>query len=491
MGEEVDTAAFSPADRHRFRDKLARCRSALDRMLAENMFDTATSKVGMELELYLVNAAFEPALNNADVLAAIGDPRWQSELGKFNIELNTEPRTPAGDGFAGFRTELVESLEHAEARAQRLDTHLVMVGILPTLREEHVGPASMSDATRYEALNEQIVAARGGQFRIVIDADDRLVIHADTVAHEAACTSAQFHVQVEPATFADCWNAAQAVAAVQVAVGANSPLLYGHRLWAETRVPLFEQAVDPRPPELKVQGVRPRVWFGERWIDSVYDLFEENARYFPPLLPICGDEDPLAVLEAGGIPSLSELTLHNGTVYRWNRPVYSVAGGVAHLRVENRVLPAGPTVADTVANGAFFFGLVRGLTEQRGRVWADLDFEAAHANFRLAARHGLDATLTWPGLGEVPAVELVLHTLLPIAAAGLDYWGVSPAERDATLGIIEGRCTRRRNGATWQRDFLAARENAGRDREQALHELTQRYHQLMHGGEPVHAWPLP
>jgi hypothetical protein len=300
----------------------------------------------------------------------------------------------------------------------------------------------------------------------------------------------QFHVQTEPATFADCWNAAQAVAAVQVAVGANSPLLYGRRLWAETRVPLFEQAVDPRPPELRVQGVRPRVWFGERWIDSVYDLFEENARYFPPLLPVCGDEDPLAVLDAGGVPSLSEMTLHNGTVYRWNRPVYSVDEGGAHLRVENRVLPAGPTVADTVANGAFFFGLVRGLTGQDGRVWADLDFEAAHANFRRAARLGLDATLTWPGLGEVPAVDLVLRTLLPIAAAGLDDWGVSPAERDTTLGIIEGRCTRRRNGASWQRDLLAAREDAGCDREQALHELTQRYHQYMHAGEPVHTWPV-
>jgi hypothetical protein len=232
------------------------------------------------------------------------------------------------------------------------------------------------------------------------------------------------------------------------------------------------------------------VWFGERWIESVYDLFEENARYFPPLLPVCGAEDPLAVLATGGVPALSELTLHNGTVYRWNRPVYSVDGGVAHLRVENRVLPAGPTVADTVANGAFFFGLVRGLTAQPGRVWADLDFAAAHANFRSAARLGMDAVLTWPGLGEVPAVDLVLHTLLPIAAAGLDDWGVSATERDRTLAIIEGRCTRRRNGATWQREFLAGREDAGRNREQALHELTQRYHQLMHAGEPVHTWPV-
>jgi hypothetical protein len=353
-----------------------------------------------------------------------------------------------------------------------------------------VGPESVSSTTRYDALNEQILAARGKELRIVIDGVDRLVMHADTVAHEAACTSAQFHVQVAPERFAGYWNAAQAAAAVQVAVGANSPLLYGHRLWAETRVPLFEQAVDPRPPELKVQGVRPRVWFGERWIDSVYDLFEENTRYFPPLLPECAEEEPLVVLHEGGVPSLSELTLHNGTVYRWNRPVYSISNGVAHLRVENRVLPAGPTVDDTVANGAFFFGLVRGLAAQERSVWADLDFQDARANFRSAARHGLDASLIWPGLGEVSVIDLVLNTLLPIAADGLDRWDVSPDERDRVLAIIEGRCTRRRNGASWQLNCLARQEDAGHDRASALHELTRRYHANMHTGEPVHTWPL-
>jgi gamma-glutamyl:cysteine ligase YbdK (ATP-grasp superfamily) len=489
MGKDVSTAEFTPADRRRYREKLSRCLSALDRMLAADAFDAAAPKVGMELELYLVNAQFEPSMNNAAVLDAIADPQWQTELGKFNVELNTEPRIPARHGFAAFRAELVAHLEHAEAAAAALDTHLVMVGILPTLQEQHIGPDSMSPSTRYEALNDQILAARGEELRIVIADDDRLVIHTDSVAHEAACTSAQFHVQVAADRFADYWNAAQAVAAVQVALGANSPLLYGHRLWAETRVPLFEQAVDSRPEELKVQGVRPRVWFGERWIDSVYDLFEENGRYFPPLLPECEDLDPMAVLDAGGVPGLDELTLHNGTVYRWNRPVYSIDGGVAHLRVENRVLPAGPTVADTVANGAFFFGLVRALAASEP-VWTDLDFDAAHANFRTAARRGLDATLVWPGHEEIGVVDLVLRRLLPLAATGLDDWGVDPAERDWALGIIEGRCTSRRNGASWQLDCLAELEGSGLDRDRALHELTQRYHHHMHAGDPVHTWPL-
>src|SRR6202007_2666660 len=180
----------------------------------------------------------------------------------------------------------------------------------------------------------------------------------------AARPSAQLHTQVSPDAFANYWNAAQAIAAAQVALAANSPFLFARQLWHETRLTLFEQSTDTRPDELKEQGVRPRVWFGERWITSVFDLFEENIRYFPALLPICEDEDPLAVLDGGATPQLAEMSLHNGTVYRWNRPIYAVVDGRPHLRVENRVLPAGPTVADILANAAFYFGLVRTLAEQ-------------------------------------------------------------------------------------------------------------------------------
>src|SRR5512133_3071757 len=187
---------------------------------------------------------------------------------------------------------------------------------------------------------------------------------SNTIMPEAACTSTQVHLQVSPEDFAGYWNAAQAIAGVQVAVGANSPFLFGKHLVAESRIPLFEQSTDTRSEELKAQGVRPRVWFGERWITSIFDLFEENVRYFPALLPITEDEDPLAVLEAGGTPGLHELRLHNGTIYRWNRPIYDVVDGTPHLRVENRVLPAGPTVVDMLANAAFYYGALGTLSEE-------------------------------------------------------------------------------------------------------------------------------
>jgi hypothetical protein len=275
-----------------------------------------------------------------------------------------------------------------------------------------------------------------------------------------------------------------------VALGANSPFLFGKELWAETRITLFEQATDTRPEELKAQGVRPRVWFGERWITSVFDLFEENLRYFPALLPLRDDEDPVAALEAGRAPQLAELTLHNGTVYRWNRPVYAVVGGQPHLRVENRVLPAGPTVADTFANAALYYGLVRMLAEAERPVWTQMSFAAANDNLLEAARHGIDARLYWPGLGEVPVTELTLRRLLPLAREGLSRCGADSAEADRLLGIIEQRCLTGRNGATWQASAVHALEEPGSlARPEALRQMTQRYLECMHSNEPVHSWP--
>jgi hypothetical protein len=281
------------------------------------------------------------------------------------------------------------------------------------------------------------------------------------------------------------------MAGVQLAVGANSPFLFGKELWRETRIALFEQATDTRSEELKAQGVRPRVWFGERWINSIFDLFEENVRYFPALLPICEDEDPVEVLDRGDTPHLSELRLHNGTIYRWNRPVYDVVRDEPHVRVENRVLPAGPTVVDTMANAAFYFGLVRTLVRQQRPLWSQMSFSAAEENFHAGAQHGMDAQLYWPGLGTVPASELVLRRLLPLADEGLNTWGVGADDRDRMLQVIEQRCKTGQNGASWQADtFHRLYDNSGLSRLDAMREVVKRYRVHMHSNEPVHTWPL-
>ncbi|TWH69595.1 hypothetical protein JD77_04605 [Micromonospora olivasterospora] len=324
MGQDVGVRTFSREDRARYREKVRRCLDVFAEMLRESRFDVERPMTGLEIELNLVDEDSMPAMRNADVLTAIADPSFQTELGQFNVEINVTPRRLAGTGTAEFEEHVRASLNAAEAKAQDVGAHMVMIGILPTLRPEHLTAAALSANPRYELLNEQIFAARGEDLRISISGVERLAVTADTITPEAACTSTQFHLQVSPAQFADYWNAAQAIAGVQVALGANSPLFFGRELWRETRIPLFQQATDTRPEEIKAQGVRPRVWFGERWITTVFDLFEENVRYFPALLPVCDPEDPAEALARGDVPKLAELRLHNGTVYRWNRPVYDV-----------------------------------------------------------------------------------------------------------------------------------------------------------------------
>jgi gamma-glutamyl:cysteine ligase YbdK (ATP-grasp superfamily) len=492
MGRDIQAITISGEDRRKYREKVQRSLDVFARMLRERRFEASPSRVGVEIELNLVDSHGVPSMRNAAVLDAIADPAWATELGQFNLEINVPPRRLEGHALADLEQEIRASLNAADAKARGAGSRLVMVGILPTLAEADMHEGTLSANDRYRVLNEQIFAARGEDLRIEIDGPEPLLTHSGSITPEAACTSVQLHVQVSPDAFASYWNAAQAIAGVQVALAANSPFLFGRRLWDETRITLFEQATDTRPDELKQQGVRPRVWFGERWITSVFDLFEENIRYFPSLLPLCEDEDPLAMLDGGAIPHLDEMSLHNGTIYRWNRPVYAVVEGQPHLRVENRVLPAGPTVADVIANAAFYYGLVRALADAQRPVWTQMSFATAAENLQGGARHGMDARLYWPGLGEVPVAELVLRRLLPLAREGLSRWGVDPDSAGRLLGIIEQRCLTSRNGATWQVATTRALGGADRaGRAEALREMTQRYIELMHDNEPVHTWPAP
>ncbi len=488
MGEEVDLQEFTPSDRTRHREKVRRCLDVFARMLREAAFDTDDPMTGLEVELNLVDDSGDPALKNAEALAAIADPDFQTELGQFNIEINVPPAKLREQGLERFEDNLRRSLNDAEAKSAEVGAHLVMIGVLPTLAEGHMGLTSISGNPRYRLLSEQILRARGEDLVISIAGTDgdQLDTSADSILPEAACTSTQLHVQTSPDQFAAYWNASQAISAIQLAVGANSPYLLGKNLWRETRIPLFEQATDTRSEELRAQGVRPRVWFGERWVTSVFDLFEENVRYFSALLPITDDEDPLAVLEDGGTPALSELRLHNGTIYRWNRPVYDVNDGVPHLRVENRVLAAGPTVSDTMANAALYFGLTRALAESERPLWSQMSFSAAEENFHVAARHGIDAQLYWPSIGQVSATELVLRRLLPLAYEGLAAWGVETATAERLLGIIEQRCLLGTNGAEWFVREMAQR--SGEDRFDALRATLLDYRARMHTNEPVHTW---
>src|SRR4051794_1770541 len=461
-------------------------------MLAQSSFEFDRPLTGMEIECNLVDGDYQPAMTNQDVLASIADPAYQTELGAYNIEFNVPPRPLPGRSGIELEREVRASLNAAETKANADGSHIVMIGILPTLMPEHLSAGWMSESTRYQALNDSIFNARGEDIVIDISGPERLSLQSASIAPESACTSMQLHLQVSPVDFTHNWNAAQVLAGPQLALGANSPYFFGHELWAETRIELFAQATDPRPVELKTQGVRPRVWFGERWITSIFDLFEENVRYFPSLLPEVSDEDPVRELANGRTPHLAELRLHNGTIWRWNRPVYDVVEqdgvGRPHLRVENRVLPAGPTVLDMMANAAFYYGMLRTMSEEDRPLWTKMSFAAAQHNFIEAARHGMEARLYWPGLGEVTPDELILRQLLPMADEGLRRWEVASEVRDRYLGVIEGRAKTARNGATWQLATVQALQERGMTRPNALAEMLRLYCQRMHSNEPVHTW---
>ena len=517
MGQEVTADQVGREQRRAHREKLHQCLEVLGAMLADHgapagsgaapsLFESAPPLTGMEVELVLVDDALDPHRCNAEVLRALAGTDlgrdFQPEIGAHTLELNVPPGTVTGDGLAALEQRLRDSLNGADARARTAGARILMTGVLPTLRAEHLAGEWMTSSVRYRALQEAVLGARGE----AVDVDlrepsgglgqggterERLSLLTESIAAESACTSTQLHLKVAPEDFGATYNAAQLLMGPQLALGANSPFALGRRLWAETRVELFAQSVDTRTPELVAQGVRPRTFVGEGWITGALELFEENVRWFPPLLPQVSAEDPVAELEAGRAPHLAELALHSGTVWRWNRPVYDVVDGRAHLRVENRVLPAGPTVVDVMANAALYYGALRVLVEDGPDPCALLDPAVVPAAFTGCARRGMAAEVVWPGLGRVGVQRLLLDHLLPMAADGLARWGVAGESVDRYLGVAQARAASGRTGARWQVDAVAALQERGADRWSALHRMLERYAEGMADNTPVHTWALP
>lgn len=491
MGREVGRTEYTLSQRTRYRRELRRNLDVFETYLDHADFRDE-STIGLELELNLVDEHEQPALASSAVLAAIDDDEWVHEIGDFNVETDLPVTTADGDRLRGIEREIGERLEKTERGAQAEGCHVIAIGHLPTLSQEVLSdPSWRAPGARFTALDTSVLSARGEQIHIDIDGEGGGVDAAfDSVAPESACTSMQLHLQVAPERFADAWNAAQAIAGPQVALAANSPYLLGTRLWHESRIPVFLQAIDTRAPEVAAQGVRPRVWFGERWITSMFDLFEENVRFFPAIIPESRQmaEEPL--LTEGAAPRLHELVLHNGTVWRWNRPIYDPGTDLPHLRLENRLLPAGPTPIDMAANAAFFYGIVRHLVDERRPLWSRLSFESARETFEACARRGLDARVRWPRLGLVPVADLLAEQLIPQAMQGLSELGADPDVIERYETVLIGRATSRRTGARWQIDTIAALEREGHDRPAALAAMTARYREHMWTNTPVHEWPV-
>ena len=478
---------FTGEQRREFMRALLADVRAFESMLERGLFEEGVARIGAEQEAFLIDGGGHPAPQSIEVLERVADPHFTTELGLFQVEINADPLPFAGDSLSRLEKQLQTLVGRGREAARGLGLDLVLVGILPTLRKTDLGLEAMTPLPRYAALNDATTRLRGEAYFIDIRGIDELRAQHDSVMVEACNASFQAHLQVDAKGFAHAYNVAQMIAAPVLAAAANSPLLWGRRLWAETRIPLFEQSVDSRHSS-QARQMASRVTFGERWVrNSIVEIYREDIARFRALVGTEPDEDPMAALAAGRLPALKALRLHNGTIYRWNRACFGMFEGKPHLRIENRVLPSGPSVLDEVANAAFWLGLMKALPVQIESVPAVMDFEHARHNFVTAARHGLSAPLHWLGGEEIAAPRLILERLLPEAARGLDAAGIVPADRDRYLGVIEKRVASGRNGARWTLWSLAGMKDHGTPAER-LNAITLATVKRQKSGLPVAEW---
>ncbi|MCA9305381.1 MAG: CBS domain-containing protein [Phycisphaerales bacterium] len=488
MGIQDLNAAADAEQRRAFMRSLLRDLQAMEQMLEGGLFETGVRRIGAEQEVVLIDASCHPAPVNQEILEALGDEHFTTELARFNIEYNLDPIEMGGNCLSAMESQI--NLYLSRLRRAAMDAHAepILTGILPSLEKDDLSLDNMTPMPRYRALNDALNRLRGGPAKLSLKGVDELSVTHDSIMLEACNTSFQVHFQVDPDDFVRAYNIAQAVAGPVMCASVNSPLLFGRRLWRETRIALFQQSVDTRQVSESLRESQARVSFGTHWVeDSVLELFKEDIARFRTIFADTHEEDPLAVLEAGGVPKLWSLRLHNGTVYRWNRPCYGVFGGKPHLRIENRILPSGPTPVDEIANAALWFGLMRGMSDRYGDVTAHMEFDDAAENFTSAARHGLEAQLRWIGQEAKPARELILKDLIPMAREGLRAERVDAVDIDRYLGVIEGRVSSGVTGAEWiVRNFGSLRN--GTNRAERTYTITRAIAERGKSGAPVHQW---
>ncbi len=490
MGEQNIEEYADESTRQAFMKSLLDEVRALEAMLESGMVESGVSRIGAEQEMFLIDDGQKPALRAVEVLDKLDDERFTHELGLFNIEANLSVQEFKSNCLSRMASETQEVYAKARKAAHLCGSEIALVGILPTLTQKNLGLESMVPIPRYYALNEAFMALRGGDLQFTINGIDSLTVKHDNLMLEACNTSFQVHFQVSPDDFARLYNIAQTVTAPLLAAAVNSPILLGKRLWHESRISVFEYSVDARSTTHQTRGLKPRVHFGDHWVDEcVTEIFKEDIARFRVLLTTETEDDPLAMVAQGIAPRLKALCLHNGTVYRWNRACYGVHNGIPHLRIENRVIPSGPTVIDEIANTAFFVGMMAGMADQYDDVRDLITFDDVKANFMAAARDGIRAQMNWFGDTHMPARQLILEQLLPMAERGLQKYNVDQKDIDLYLGVLRARVSTRRNGARWALESLNNMHGRG-TQDQRLRCLVSSMVEQQSGGNQISEWVL-
>lgn len=464
---------------------------ALAFMLEEGRIESGVRRIGAEQEMFLVDRSLRPAPLALEVLERANDSRLITEIAQFNLEANLTPVALTGRCFHSLHEELKDLLGKARLAASEFGADVLLAGILPTLRVSDLTLANLTPLPRYHELNRSVTGLRREPFSIHIKGLDELQLTHDNMMMESCNTSFQIHFQVDPSEFVNSYNIAQAITAPVLSAAVNSPLLFGHRLWQETRLALFQHSTDARSRTQLARSQPTRVGFGEQWLKhSVIELLHDQISRFRPIMITRPDEDPFQVLARGEIPLLSALRMYSGTVWPWNRACYGISNGIAHLRIENRALPAGPTVIDEIANTAFFAGLIVALPSEYGEISKRMDFDEAKSNFFAAARHGLNAQFNWIDGTSYSASSLILDHLLPLAWQGLQSAGVETSDINRYLGVIDERVQSGRTGAQWMLRSLSATEGSGFLKDTRYRMLTSAILGRQQEDKPVHTWPI-
>jgi CBS domain-containing protein/gamma-glutamyl:cysteine ligase YbdK (ATP-grasp superfamily) len=487
----ADKAKFDPSDstqRAVFLDHLVKDIEALEMLVAERRFDTGTTRIGVEQEMCLIDRAGQPSMTAMQILERLGDDHFTTELACFNLEANLDPQIFTGTCLGRIEHELQQLLGAASDAAATFDARVLLTGILPTVRDSDIIAENMTPVPRYTALNDALRASRGSDFSVYIRGVDELITRQATILYEGCNTSFQVHYQIDPERFADHYNWAQLIAAPVLACATNSPIFLGKQLWRETRIALFHQSTDDRRIPSTFRRQRSRVGFGWRWeTETVAEYFKDLVCRYRALLTPRIESDSIEDVRQHRTPQLKALNSLNGTVYAWNRPCYGITEGQPHIRLENRYLPAGPTVLDEIANAALWLGLMHAMPDEISQWPKQLAFENVHDNFLRAARHGLGASFEWPRQRSVSADVLLRETLLPMAHRGLQRAELAPSDIKRYLDVIEQRIDSGRTGSQWMLDSLQHLRGTGTAGE-AMTAITQGIYSRQQRGDPVHTW---
>lgn len=488
MGEFNVNSITTRESRAEFITHLLNDIEALELMLERGLIEDDIMRIGAEQEFCLVDENWRPAKAAQEVLENINDPHFTTELAQYNVEINADPLEVKGSCFTQMQNQLHYLLQKARHTAAGLGAKVILTGILPTISKNELELEYMSPAPRYSMLNNMMKDLRGSDFTLHIRGVDELSINHPSVLFEACNTSFQMHLQIPPSDFIASYNWAQAISGPVLGISSNSPLLLGRELWSETRIALFQQSIDTRSSSYALTDRLPRVTFGNRWARaSVAEIFKHDISQYKALIATRMEGNSLEHLKLGRVPRLQALSLHNSTIYRWNRPCYGVLEGKAHVRIENRYVPAGPSLLDEMANFAFWVGLLTGRPGKYDDMPSLLDFRAAKSNFIKAARTGKESVLDWIDQ-QISVRDLVVRELLPIAYTGLRKMQVDSIDIERLLRLIEQRA-KGRTGSQWMvKSYRMLRNEIKKD--DALLALTKVMYEHEQTGKAVHEWPL-